>query len=89
LEHLNSLVGPVVRRRRTLKQRWALIFLPNKLMVIATIVIAVATLVKVGVAWKMWREVHSGGLDTDKLAEAAVNQAADAVGSRSESDAVY
>ncbi len=49
---------PAARRHRTLKQKWALISLPNKLMVIATVVIAAATLVNVVVARAMWREMQ-------------------------------
>jgi hypothetical protein len=60
----NSSVRPTARQRRTFKQKWALISLPNKLMVIATIVIALATIVNVLVAWKL-------GTDTHTLAEAA------------------
>jgi hypothetical protein len=77
LADLDSPVRPTVRRRRTFKQKWALISLPNKLMVIATIVIAFATVVNLLVAWKMWREMHNSGTDTHSLAEAAAKQAAD------------
>jgi hypothetical protein len=45
------------------------------LTVIATIVIALATIVNLGVAWKMWGEMRTAGTDTHTLAEAAKKQA--------------
>jgi hypothetical protein len=44
-------------------------------MVIATIVIAAATVVNVSVSRAMWKEMHAGGADTHDLAQAAVKQA--------------
>jgi hypothetical protein len=64
-----------VRPHRTFKQKWALISLPNKLMVISTVAIALATVVNLGVAGAMWREMHSGGVETHNLAAAAKDQA--------------
>ena len=58
-------------RSRTLRQKWRLISLPNKLMVVATIVIAIASAVNLGVAVAMWNEMHIGGIDTRKSADAA------------------
>lgn len=66
---------PTTSHRRTLRQKWALISLPNKLIVIATVVIAAATVVNLFVAWAMWKEVRKGGLDTHDLAVAAKAQA--------------
>src|SRR6266446_1071593 len=61
-------------RQRTLGQRWRLISLPNKLMVIATIVIAIATAVNLFVAIAMWREMRASGTDTHELAVSAGKQ---------------
>jgi len=49
--------------------------LSDLLMVISTIFIAAATVVNVGVAYKMWEEMHTGGVDTHDLAAAAKAQA--------------
>jgi len=43
-------------------------------MVIATVVIAAATVVNLLVAAAMWKEMHSGGIDTHNLAVAAATQ---------------
>src|ERR1700676_472009 len=59
------------KSRRTIKRRWALMSLPNQLMVVATIVIAVAATVNLAVAAAMWNEMRSGGRDTHELAVAA------------------
>src|SRR5207245_9581100 len=61
-------------RHRTRGQRWILISLPNKLMVIATIVIAIATAVNLFVAIAMWHEMHATGTDTHELAVSAGKQ---------------
>lgn len=44
-------------------------------MVIATVVIAVATAASLFVSWAMWNEMRKGGIDTHDLAEAAAKQA--------------
>jgi hypothetical protein len=64
-----------VRRHRTLKQKWALVSLNNQLTVIATLVIALATVVNLGVAVAMWNEMRKSGTDTHDLAVAANQQA--------------
>lgn len=56
-------------------------------MVISTIVIAVATVVNVGVAYRMWVEMHTVGADTHDLAVAAGKQA-DAAKSQANNTAV-
>lgn len=58
---------PKKPRHRTIKQRWVLISLPNKLMVIATVVIAGAGIVNLLVAVAMWSEMRSSGRQTDQL----------------------
>lgn len=64
-------------RHRTFYQRWRLISLPNKLMVIATVVIAIATAVNLGVAIAMWCEVSKSTKAAQDSADAA-KQSADA-----------
>jgi hypothetical protein len=59
------------KSRRTIKRRWALMSLPNQLMACATIIIAVAAIVNLGVAIAMWNEMRNGGKDTHELAVAA------------------
>jgi hypothetical protein len=56
---------------RTFQQKWRLISLPNKLMVVATIAIAAASVVNLLVAMAMWNEMHITGADTHKSADAA------------------
>ena len=58
-----------------LRQRWGATTIANQLTVIATIFIAVATVVNLGVAIAMWHEMHEGGIDTKNLADAAGRQA--------------
>jgi hypothetical protein len=60
---------------RTFQQKWRLISLPNKLMVVATIVIAAASFVNLLVAMAMWNEMHITGADTHKSADAAKDSA--------------
>ena len=60
--------APRVRRHRTLREKWLLISLNNRIMVIATIVIAAATLVNVLVSGAMW-------VTTGKTADAAKESA--------------
>ena len=68
-------IEPTPRRQRTFKQKWALTSLSNKLTVIATLVIAIATVVNLVVARAMWVEMHNSGIDTKNLAAAAKDQA--------------
>jgi hypothetical protein len=63
------------RRNRTFGQKWGLISLPNRIMVVATVVIAFATAVNLLVAGAMWYEMHEGGTDTHTLADAAQKEA--------------
>jgi len=64
-----------VSRHRTFLQKWNLISLPNKFMVISTIVIAFAAGANLIVSGAMWHEMQKGGVDTHTLAEAAKTQA--------------
>jgi hypothetical protein len=54
-------------RHRTFRQRWATMSLPNQLMAAATIVIAVATLTSMGIAYLQYSEMNASGKQTDKL----------------------
>jgi hypothetical protein len=71
LEDLNSPIRYTSRRHRTLSQKWALVSLPNKLTVISTIVIAIATVVNFGVAVAMWSEMRKATVATGMAANAA------------------
>jgi hypothetical protein len=57
------------------KKYWGTMSLSDLLMVISTIVIAIATVFNVGVACLMWNEMRAGGVDTHNLAVAAGKQA--------------
>jgi hypothetical protein len=71
LSHVTESVEPRKRTPRTFKQRWAAISIPNKLMVYATVVIALASVINLFVAVRMWIEVRNGSVDTHTLAVAA------------------
>jgi type II secretory pathway component PulM len=66
------------KRHRTLLQKWDLLTLANKLIVIATIVIAVANSMYTVIALKTLREIQNSSSDTQSLASAA-NKEADKV----------
>ena len=47
----------------------------DKIMIAATLVIAVGTLVSAGAICFQWREMHTGGVDTTKIAQASEKSA--------------
>lgn len=60
---------------RTFRQKWRLVSINNKLIILLTGVIAGATVVYTVVASFTLSEIHSGSIDTHALAEAAKKQA--------------
>lgn len=64
-----------IKRHRGLAQRWRLVSLPNKLIVLATIVIAIANGTYTFVALRTLGEIRSGSKDTHDLAISAGKQA--------------
>lgn len=60
---------------RTLKQKWRLVSINNKLVVLFAGVTAIATVIYCFVAWWTLREIRGGSVDTHNLAVAASNQA--------------
>jgi hypothetical protein len=57
------------KRHRTLAQKWRLVSLPNKLIVLATLVIAVSNGAYTFVALRTLREIKGSSSDTHSLAE--------------------
>lgn len=64
-----------VGKKRTLRDKWRLTSLPNKVITIATVVIAGAGLLTFGAAIFQWLEMRGAGKQTDKLISAANIQA--------------
>jgi hypothetical protein len=63
------------KRHRTPLQKWRLVSLPNKIIAIATVVIAGSNFLYTVVALHTLSEIRSGSKDTHTLAEAAKRQA--------------
>jgi hypothetical protein len=63
------------KRHRTLAHKWRLVSLPNKLIVIATVIIAISNGIYTFVALRTLREIRASSSDTHDLAVAAGNEA--------------
>src|ERR1035438_10129302 len=63
------------KRHRTLSQKWRLLTLANKLIVISTIAIAIANSMYTWIALKTLRKIQNGSSDTQHLAASANKEA--------------
>jgi len=58
---------PRIGKKRTLGDKWRLTSLPNKIISIATVVIAFASALAFGTAVLQWLEMHDAGAQTNKI----------------------